>query len=150
MPVQARKDNVNIPFYLDSQGAYSESEQVLLQDGARAADLKFGTVMAQVAASKKWVPYTDPAAIDGTGTPKGILVSEDVAFGDLVAGDVEGTRILLGGTALVNESLVVFETVTKDSVFAVNTVHAARVEDKLAELGIFLGGFENNTELENA
>lgn len=150
MQVQSRTNNINIPFYLDSQGAYNESEQTLLQDAGRLTVLKFGTVMAQVAATKKWVPYIDPAAVDGTGTPKGILVSDDIPFADLVAGDVAGTRILLGGNALLNEDLVVFETVTKDSIFAAATVHAARVEDLLAKIGIFLGSFQNNSELENA
>lgn len=150
MEVQNSVDNINVPFFLDSQGTYNQSEQTLLQDGGRATVLKFGTVMAQVAATKKWVPYTDPAAVDGTGRPKGILLSEDVPAQDLIDGDVLDTRILQGGTALLNESLVVFETVTKDSIFAAGTVHTARVEDLLAEIGIFLGAFENNSELENA
>jgi len=150
MKVQNRVDNINIPFFLDDKGSWNESEQTLLTDGGRATDLKFGTVLAQNSVTKKWVPYTDPAAVDGTGRPRGILLSEDIPFADLVAGDVLDTRILLGGNVLLNESLVVFETITKDSIFATATVHKARVEDLLAEIGIFLGTFQNTTELENA
>ncbi len=150
MEVQSSVNNINVPFFLDSQGAYNQSGQTIFGDGARVGDLKFGTVMAQNAVTKKWFPHTDPAAIDGTARPRGIYIGEDIPEATLKAGDVEDSRILLGGTALVNESLVIFEVGDKDTTFAPGNVQMSRLEDLLAEIGIFFGQFENNSELENA
>jgi hypothetical protein len=133
--------------------------ETLLTDGARATVLKRGTVMAQVAASKKWVPLTDIAAVTtGAAVARGILLSEDVTAAALVAGDVTGQVILVGGAAVtldaqqvvLENSLTLNTVVSDDPAGADNdVVNVRRIEDDLARIGLFVENTIDISKLEN-
>lgn len=79
-------------------------------DSGRTDPLVFGTVMAQVAASGQWVPWTDEAATDGTALPAGIYVGDEIPAADIAAADVTDVPILKGGApVIVDEGMLVFE-----------------------------------------
>ena len=155
MSVQVRKDNVNVPFILYSGPALTEMSAVLLQDAGRGtAELVYGTLMAKVAASQKWVPFSDETAVDGSAIPLGIFVGTNVTGAALVAGDVVDAPILVGGLALIDVNQLVIEnsktlaTVVPAS-DATNVYFTQTVKDYLANVGIFTeatiatSGFEN-------
>ena len=99
-----------------------------------------------VSASGKWVPF-DPDAVNGAQVPRGILLVDSVTAAALVAGDVTGQAILVGGDCTVDGSQVVFD----DGASTVDTVLAGggTVRDALANVGIFveateaIDGYEN-------
>jgi len=66
MAVQYQLNNTVIPFYRDGDGRIKDSE-TFEQDAARAAALAQYTVVAQKAATRKWVPLTsvDPTLTKG-------------------------------------------------------------------------------------
>lgn len=148
MAVQSRSDNTNVAFILAGQTVVRES-QTFLQDAGRATDLVFGTLVAQVAASKKWVPFTDETATDGTAIAKGIIL-DTIPAASLVAGDVVDIPVLVGsGCTVAAEQITIENSKTLDTVVGATTVEAHRVEDDLNEIGIFIestvdiDGFEN-------
>lgn len=66
MSVQARQNNDTTPFIRGGLAAVKQAE-VLEQDAGRSAVLAYGTVMAQIPSSRKWVPLTivDPTVTVG-------------------------------------------------------------------------------------
>jgi hypothetical protein len=153
MALQDRRDINSAPFVLFGN-AFSQQDQVLSQDGARAVDLVYGTVMAKIAATQKWEPLTDITANDGTAFPLGIYVGDDVPFADLVAGDVVDANILVGGHVLVDVNQLTLENSLTLATVILPTDGAddrftQTVRDYLANLGIFVeatiatSGFEN-------
>jgi hypothetical protein len=149
MSVQASATRANFNFILSGESLVKDSE-TLLTDAARATVLKAYTVMAQIAATKKWVPLTDVIATDGSCTARGILLGDDITAAALVAGDVTGQIILVGGRCTVDSQLLVLENaLTVDSVVAGATVNARRIEDDLANIGIFVEGTRDIDVLEN-
>ena len=137
MAVQVRLDNINVAFYLDDS-ALAELDVTLLQDAGRSVPLACGTVMTKVAASQKWVPLTDLAAVDGTSIPLGIYVGNDIAAADLVAGDVTDITMIVGRTVLDVAQLVLENSLTFDDIVTVGTTSLLTVKDYLAMLGIYL------------
>lgn len=145
MTVQNRVDQKNFPFFL-SGSTFVKDNETILTDGARATVLKFGTVMAQIAASRKWVPLTDVAVQDGGNTARGIYVGEDIAAATIVAGDVTNCPIVCGGLCTADSGLLVLENsltinsvVSDDPAGADNApVNVRRIEDDLARIGIFV------------
>lgn len=145
MAMQGRSDLVNLPFILSGEGKVKDS-QTLLTDGSRTTALAPFTVMAQVAASKKWVPLTAVGALDGSNTARGILLGDGVTAAALVAGDVTGQVILVGGPITVDtQQLVLENSLTIDSVCSDDPagadngpVNVRRIEDDLARIGIFV------------
>ncbi len=109
MAAQYRQDLSSAPLILGGV-AIKKSGQTLLTDGSRTTVLARNTVMAKVTASGKWVPWTDITAVNGAAYPRGIYVGPDVAAAALVAGDVTGCDILVGGAGCqVDKNLLVFE-----------------------------------------
>ena len=150
MSVQVRLNNDTRPFILDGGISFVKESEVLVTDAGRVGDIKTFTLMAQIAATKKWVPYTDEAATNGSGVAKGIYVGMDILEADIKAGDVVDLPILVGGNFTIDKTQLVFEGGTGlDDVFASGTIHEKRVDDQLAEIGIFteattdIDGFEN-------
>jgi hypothetical protein len=146
MAVQARTDNYNFPFVLSGEPKIKDNE-TLLTDGSRGTTaLARFTVMAQIAASRKWVPLTDVAALDGSNTARGILLGDAVTGAALVAGDVTGQAILVGGPCLIDDQQLVLEnSLTTNSVCSDDpagadngAVNVRRIEDDLARIGIFI------------
>lgn len=145
MAVQNRTDQKNFPFFLSGSTIVKDNETILT-DGARATVLKFGTVMAQIASTRKWVPLTDVAVQTGENTARGVYVGEDITAAALVAGDITNCPIVVGGLCTVDGGLLVLEnSLTINSVCSDDPagadnapVNVRRIEDDLARIGIFV------------
>lgn len=83
-------------------------DATLLQDAGRITPLAQYTVLAKVAASGKYVPWTSLTATTGAAIPRAIYMGDAVTAAALVAGDVTGAYIL-EGDALVDEAKLVFD-----------------------------------------
>lgn len=149
MSVQVSNNNANLPFVLHGV-AYSRGDQILLQDAGRSVPLVFGTVMARIAATQKWVPLTDLAAVNGSALGRGIYIGADIAAAALVAGDVVDNNILTGGALTVDEAQIVLEnSLTLESAMEAGTINERTIRDQLVYSGIFaedtvaISSFEN-------
>ncbi len=122
-------------------------QETLLTDAGRTTPLLNNTVMAKVAASGKWVPYTNVAATDGAAVPKGIYLGADIPAADIAAGDVVDLPIMVGGdAAIVDTDLLVFEnSLTLDTAIGTG-VTLTTVRDELYKIGIFAGDTVDITE----
>lgn len=149
MAVQISANLSNLAFILSGVSLIKDSE-TLLQDAGRATPLAFGTLMAKVAASGKWVPLTDETAVDGTAVARGIYMGDAVAAADLVAGDVVGAPILVGGACTIDaQQLVIENSKTLATVVGATTVFAHTVRDDLESFGIFVEDTIDIDEFEN-
>lgn len=157
MAQQGRTDFYNYPFVLEGEPRHKDNETILT-DGARATVLKRFTVMAQVAASRKWVPLTDVAALDGTNTARGIYMGEDIPAATIVAGDVTGCPIIVGGAVctvdaqqLVLENSLTLNSVCSDDPAGADNgaVNVRRIEDDLIRIGIYTVGTYDINKIEN-
>ncbi len=150
MTVQVSTNNSSVPFVRAGDSLYRDSE-TLLQDAGRTTPLVCGTLMAKVAASQKWVPFTDETATDGTAIPQGIYIGPDITAAAIVAGDVVDLPILVGATVIIDEDQLVIEnSKTVNTVITVGTTDLRTVMDRLAARGIFLQATVDITEFENA
>jgi len=153
MAVQTLQNNSSVPF-IRSGESYTKESETILKDIGRSAPLVFGTVMAKVAASQKWVPLTSLTATDGSAIAQGIFVGADIPAASLVAGDVTGQPILVGGAVTVDENQITVEnSLTLDSVFTEGgATHyiVVTVRDLLAMRGIFAEDTVDIDEYENA
>lgn len=139
MSVQVTTQNTTEDLYMSGM-AISKDQETLLQDAERTAPLVFGTIMAKVAASGKWVPLTNVAATNGEAIARGIFVGADVAAADLVAGDVVDQPIVVGGDALVvDENLITLENSLTLATVVGATLEQRTIEDDLISVGIFAG-----------
>jgi len=151
MAVQVRADNINNAF-IQGGDAQSIGNAIFEQDAGRVAPLVFGTVVSKIAGNSKYVPYTDVAAIDGSGTPVGIYIGADIPAADLVAGDVANRIVLVGSGVRVDSSQVVLENALEliTPITAVPWASTATIRDVLHLNGIDLqdtvdiSGFENS------
>ena len=110
MGVQSSIQNKALAFIL-SGVALSRPDAIIAQDAGRGAvALVFGTLMAKIVATQKWVPFTNEAATDGSANPQGIYIGADIAGADLVAGDIVWAPILVGN-AVVDINQIVIEKV---------------------------------------
>ena len=84
--------------------------QTIKANGSRTEDLKCNTVMGYDVATQKWTPFIS-TAVDGTAHHVGIYAGPDIPFADIVAGDVTGVDIIVGGDAIavIREDQIVFE-----------------------------------------
>lgn len=150
MAIQVRVDNDTRPFILNGVGA-SVMDGVMLQDAGRGTTaLTRYTLLAKVAATGKWVPFTDETATDGTAIPQGVYMGDDIAGADLVAGDVVDLPILVGAGVFVDKNLLVIEnSKLLTTVITVGTTDLRTVADHMANRGIFMedsieiSGYEN-------
>ena len=149
MAVQARLDIKVIPFILAGQ-AVAQADAIIQQDAGRVADLVPFTLMAKVAATGKWAPFINEAAVDGTANPRGVYLGPTIAAADLVAGDVLDTPILTGSAVLIDkDELIIENSKLLTTVIGTATIDARQVQDQLAESGIYvedtvaISGFEN-------
>jgi len=150
MAVQNSSNNANIPFILSGVGV-SRDDQVILTDAGRATPLLSRTLMAKIAATQKWVPFTNQAAIDGTAIPQGIYLGDDIAAADIVAGDIPDVFILVGKDVTVDVDQIVIENAkTLDTVITVGTTDLRTVRDHLANRGIFTEETVDISSFENA
>jgi hypothetical protein len=148
MSVQASQDNNSVPFIRFANPAVIDEEAVLSQDAGRSAVLASKTLMAKIAATQKWEPFTDETATDGTALPQGIYVGPDIAAADLVAGDVVDNQILVGAALIDANQLVIENSKTLDTVInatgGADNINIKTVRDYLADKGLFV---EDTTDI---
>jgi hypothetical protein len=107
MAVETRLDITNYPFVLSGNALTREAE-VIAQDAGRLTAMAKYTLMSQIPATRKWVPFTDETAVDGTEKPQGILMASLTAA-QIVAGDVSDIPIYTGGDFTFDEDQLVIE-----------------------------------------
>lgn len=148
--------NLNNNAFILSGNSFVRNDETLLQDAGRGAvALEPFTVMARILASGKWVPFTDETVVEtGASVPQGILLGDAVPGADLVAGDVTGQSILIGGCLTYDSSQLIIEnaktlnTIVKATTATDNTL-VKTVGDLLEDKGLFaeqtvdIAGFEN-------
>ena len=150
MAVESRLNQTNYNIILSGETLVKDNE-TLLQDAGRTTALARGTVMARIAATGKWVPLTNVALLTGEGVARGIYMGEEVTAAALVAGDVTGRLILVGGAATLSSDEVILEnSLTAATVVAGGTLAARTIADDLAAVGLFLEDVIDIDEFENA
>ena len=147
MGVEARSDITNVAFILEGSGAYRDP-QTILQDAGRSGDIVAQTLMAYNPTSKKWVPFTDETATDGTQFPRGILL-DTITEAAIVAGDVEAP-ILVRGEIVDKTGLVIENSKTLDTIINEPLNLNTSVQDFLAMVGILVEATIDIDEFENA
>ncbi len=148
MGVQSRNNNSILAFILAGLGLV-RTDQILLTDAGRTVDLVFGTLMSKIAATQKWVPFTSETATDGTASPQGIYIGADIAFADIVAGDVTDISVLVGEAVVDINQIIIENSKTLDTIIGVTSVNARTVRDQLAFRGIFAEDTVNISSFEN-
>jgi hypothetical protein len=149
MAVQGGTNIANLPFILSGDSLMKESETVLQDAGRGTADMVIYTLMAYNPTSKKWVPFTDETAVDGTQIPKGILM-RTLDAADIVAGDVLNVPIVVGGSITIDKNQLVIEnSKTLDTIVNVPTNLNQSVSDLLQWAGIYPEDTVNIDEYEN-
>ena len=154
MTIQSRSNNSSVPFIRFAYPGALEQLAIILQDAGRSAVLAFGTVMAKVAATQKWVPFTDETAVNGSAVPAGIYIGPDIAAADIVAGDVTENQILVGAAFIDLNQLVIENSKTLDTVInatgGADNILIQTVRDFLANRGIFAEDTVDISSFENA
>lgn len=137
-PVQVQTDN-ELQDLLIFGHAATKQGQTLKQDAGRSGNLVFGTLMAKVSATQKWIVFVNEASTDGSNIPQGIYVGPDILEADIIAGDVEDLQILVGAWIVIDKNILTIEnSKTLGTVITVSTTDKRTVEDHLAEAGIFM------------
>lgn len=151
MSVQSAQDVANVPFLLSGNTLVKESE-TLFTDAGRTTPLVRRTLMAQIAATLKWVPFTDETATDGTAIAKGIYMGDDITAAAIAAADVVDLPIAVGGAAATFDSaqLVIENSKLLTTVVDAAAVSAHIVSDDLASIGLFAEATVDITAFENA
>lgn len=138
MSVQVRIDLDTTGFIFYSFPAFRADNATILQDGGRSGDIVAFTLMAQIAATGKWVPYSDETATDGTAIPAGIFVPSHILTviteADIQAGDVEDVPILTFGAKFDQGKLVIENSKTLATIIATGTVNSQTVEEALKKI----------------
>jgi hypothetical protein len=150
MAVQSRRDITNIPF-IKSGTSYVRNGDIA-QNAQRTEDLLPNTVMAQIAATRLWVPLTQLDQVDGSSVPRGIYLGDTIDAADIAAGNVEDVAILIGGCCTVDQQDIVWDQdiLTQYSVVNPGTIEARTAMKALAETtGIFIEDTEDISHFEN-
>lgn len=155
MSVQASANINTRPFVLvELPIALRLDDAIIFQDAGRATPLTSKTLMAKIAATGKWVPFTDETAVDGTAIPAGVYDPEgalgDIAAADIVAGDVVDVPILIFGARFDKDQLVIENSKTLATVIGAATVQAKTVEDVLREKSLIAEDTISASSPENA
>lgn len=148
MSVQSRLNNSVLAFILAGL-ALNKTDQTLFTDAGRTTDLVFGTLLAKIAATQKWVPFTDETATDGTASPQGIYIGPDIASANIAAADVTDIAVLIGNAVVDVNQIIIENSKTLDTIIGVTSVNARTVRDQLAFRGIFAEDTVNISSFEN-
>ncbi|KPK96014.1 hypothetical protein AMJ80_02415 [bacterium SM23_31] len=154
MGLQTRLDIDTRPFVLEELPSCKRLDNaVLLQDAGRSGDIEPRTLMARIAATGKWVTYTDETATDGTAIPAGIYDPEGnlgaIAEADIQAGDVEDLPILIFGALFDRDLLVIENSKTLGTIIAATTVNAQTVEEALKKISLIPQNTDSGSAVEN-
>ena len=146
--IQSSATESVLPFTLDGHPILKDNETILT-DGSRTVPLAQYTLMAQIASSKKWVPWILASLGDTTGmqAPIGILMTDGgFTAATYAAADITGAMIAIAGEEwAVDGTQIVFDKgttgvaspCTLDSIPTVPTNQAKRAEVILWERGIY-------------
>lgn len=147
MAVQQETNQTNKPFVLNGLPVTRDNETVSQDAGRGAANMVFGTLMAYNPTTAEWEPLTDETATDGTAHPRGILMQLLLAA-DIVAGDIDGVSIMVGGDACFvdRDQIVIENSKTFATIVNVPTNLNASVESLLRLTGIFPESTIDTTE----
>ena len=153
MTVQSSINNNTGPFLRFPNPGALDTEVIIFQDAGRSAVLAPFTLMAKIAATQKWVPFTDETAVNGSAIPAGIYVGPEILAATIVAGDVTDIQMLVGAAFIDLNQLVIENSKTLDTVInatgGADNINIQTVRDYLANRGIFvedtvdISGFEN-------
>lgn len=154
MGIQNRLDIDTRPFILEELPVCKRLDRaVIAQDAGRTTDLESRTLMAKIAATGKWVPFTNEAATDGTAKPAGIYDPEgelgDIAAADIAAGDVTDVPIIIFGALFDDSKLIIENSKTLDTVIAAGTVQAETVADALRKISLIPQSTISGSQPEN-
>ena len=153
MPIQTQVNVDTRPFILEDMHATRDDKAVVLQDGGRATPLLSRTLMAQIAATGKYVPYTDIAAVDGSGIPIGVFDPEgsfgDILAADIVAGDVVDLPIIKFGFSFDKDKLVIENALTLQTVI-VDGIQTQTVENAMINKSMVATDAESASRFENS
>jgi len=144
MAVEQKSDLTNKPFILFGPGMI-KSAQTVAQDAGRTTDMAVNTLMAYNPTTKKWEPFSDETATDGTGHPAGIL-QRTLETADIVAGDVDDVPILVGWCTFDEDQLVIESSKTLDTICNVPAGLNKSVEQMLRMLCLFAETTIDTTE----
>jgi hypothetical protein len=151
MAVQSRGNIDTTSLILTTrQNTYRQDNGTILQDVGRTVDLVYGTLMARNLSTGKWEPFTDETAVDGTASNFGLFVGDDIAFADLVAGDVLDAPIITSGVTIDEDKLTIENAKTLDTVIGATTVDARTVRDELRKVDIITTTTQSASAAENA
>ena len=126
------------PAVLGGSGNYNDNETIQQDAGRGVADMVHLTVMVIDAADQKLKPMTILTDVTSESSPVGLLWSQDVAAAGIVAGDVTGIKLMVGGNIRIDEDKIVLEnSLTLASLITVPAGKQRTIRQALAELGIF-------------
>jgi hypothetical protein len=147
---QAQTNNDVRSFYQFGD-AFEESNETILTNAARSGNLVAFTLMAYNPTSKKWVPFTDETATDGTAYPAGIVL-QTYTEAAIKAGDVVDVPIVVGGRGLGIDKnrLTIENSKTLDTIINVPTNANTTVEQALRRIGIFVVNTSDANAPQNA
>lgn len=114
---------------------------VLAQDAGRTTDVVTGAILGYIATSGKVVAF-DPTATDGSAVNLAVHTGPTIAFADIVAGDIAGVPVVVGGNVKVREDLLVLDADTIDTAYATGT---KTVRQSLYNRGIYPQSTDFNT-----
>jgi hypothetical protein len=151
MAVTARTDIDTTSFVIgEYHQAVREDAAVIVQDAGRAAVLAQFTLLGKVAATGKWTPFIDAAAVDGSAETFGIYMGEDIPAADLVAGDVIDLPVVYAGMKFDEANLVFDDTEDLDTVIGATTIHAHSVRSALEDQSLIPMSVDLSTNYENS
>lgn len=140
MSVQVFNQNSTVPFVRFPFPGIVKSNQVLLQDAGRVDPLVQFTLMSQVTATGKWVPFTDETATNGSAIPRGIYIGDDITAAAIAAGDVVDIVVLTGYAIFDKNQLVIENAKTLSTVInatgGADNITVLTVEDYLSMFGL--------------
>ena len=147
--IQSSQVGSSIPFYVGGGVPLVKDQETILTDGSRTVPLAQYTIMAQIASTKKWVPWINSNLGDNTGMqyPFGILMADGgYTAAQYSAGDITGVPILVGGGVKVDANQLVFDKGstgvgtpnTLDSVPTIPTGLALRAEQLMGMHDIYV------------
>lgn len=152
-PVQSSVDNNSVPFLRFPNPGAIDIEAIIFQDAGRATPLAPFTLMAKIAATQKWEPFTDETATDGTAIPAGIYLGSSIPAADIVAGDITDVQMLVGAAFIDLNQLIIENSKTLDTVIeatgAADNINIQTVRDYLANRGIFVEDTVDISSFEN-
>lgn len=136
--VQAEIDNSSVPFIRFSGPSAIIDDAILLQDAGRSGALVKFTLLAYNPTSKKFVPFEDEAATDGTAIPVGIYLGDDITEAAIIAGDIADILVLIGNAFVDKNQLIIENSKTIDTIITVGTTDLRSVEQHLRDINIYL------------